>query len=141
MCFFTLTKRTNDINNIINELIEEVKEIGNITYSDLANILSEKFSKADNKTLDKVFEAFEKNNIEILDSEENNEENENYEFNEAQKQLLKTIEDEPTALEQVDYELKDNDTQLPKWEELNEFTNNILENIKKQIGYTPKQLK
>ena len=102
------SKRTNDINNIINELIEEVKEIGNITYSDLANILSEKFSKADNKTLDKVFEAFEKNNIEILDSEENNEENENYEFNEAQKQLLKTIEDEPTALEQVDYELKDN---------------------------------
>ena len=102
------SKRTNDINNIINELIEEVKEIGNITYSDLANILSEKFSKADNKTLDKVFEAFEKNNIKILDSEENNEENENYEFNEAQKQLLKTIEDEPTALEQVDYELKDN---------------------------------
>lgn len=102
------SKRTNDINNIINELIEEVKEIGNITYSDLANILSEKFSKADNKTLDKVFEAFEKNNIEILDSEENNEENENYELNEAQKQLLKTIEDEPTALEQVDYELKDN---------------------------------
>ena len=102
------SKRTNDINNIINELIEEVKEIGNITYSDLANILSEKFSKADNKTLDKVFEAFEKNNIEILDSEENNEENGNYEFNEAQKQLLKTIEDKPTALEQVDNEFKDN---------------------------------
>lgn len=38
-------------------------------------------------------------------------------------------------------ELKDNDTQLPKWEELNKFTDDMLENIKKQIGYTPKQLK
>lgn len=41
----------------------------------------------------------------------------------------------------LDDEFKDNDTQLPKWEELNKFTNDMLENIKKQIGYTPKQLK
>lgn len=45
----------------------------------------------------------------------------------------------PTII--LDDELKDNDTQLPKWEELNRFTNDMLENIKKQIGYTPKQLK
>lgn len=41
----------------------------------------------------------------------------------------------------LDDELEDNDTQLPKWEELNKFTDDMLENIKKQIGYTPKQLK
>lgn len=41
----------------------------------------------------------------------------------------------------LDDELKDNDTQLPKWEELNKFTDDMLENIKKQISYTPKQLK
>lgn len=41
----------------------------------------------------------------------------------------------------LDDELKDSDTQLPKWEELNKFTDNMLENIKMQIGYTPKQLK
>ena len=45
----------------------------------------------------------------------------------------------PTII--LDDELKNNDTQLPKWEELNRFTNDMLENIKKQIGYTPKQLK
>lgn len=45
----------------------------------------------------------------------------------------------PTII--LDDELKDNDTQLPKWEELNKFTDDMLENIKKQIGYTPKQLK
>lgn len=41
----------------------------------------------------------------------------------------------------LDDELKDSDTQLPKWEELNKFTNDMLENIKKQIGYTPKLLR
>lgn len=41
----------------------------------------------------------------------------------------------------LDEELKDNDTQLPNWEELNKFTDNMIENIKEQIGYTPKQLK
>ena len=45
----------------------------------------------------------------------------------------------PTII--LDDELKDNDTQLPKWEELDKFTNDMLENIKKQIGYTPKPLK
>lgn len=41
----------------------------------------------------------------------------------------------------LDEELKDNNTQLPKWDELSSFTDNILEQIKKQIGYTPIQLK
>ena len=102
------SKQNNNIDDIINDLVEEVKETGSITYSDLAESLSEKFGKTDKKTINKVFDAFEKNNIEVLDDEENIEKNENYEFNEYQNQLLQTIEDEPTALEQADYELKDN---------------------------------
>ena len=41
----------------------------------------------------------------------------------------------------LEEKFKDDDTQLPKWNDLNKFTDDILENIKKQIGYTPKQLK
>ncbi len=96
------SKRTNNIDNIINELIEEVKETGSITYDDLDEILSEKMGKVNKKTLDKVFDAFEKNNIEVLDDELD------VEFNEYQEQLLQKIEDEPTILEDVDAEIKDN---------------------------------
>lgn len=103
------SKRTNNIDNIINELIEEVKETGSITYDDLAEILSEKIGKVNNKTLDKVFDAFEKNNIEVLDDENNEDDDElDVEFNEYQEQLLQKIEDEPTILEDVDAEIKDN---------------------------------
>lgn len=41
----------------------------------------------------------------------------------------------------LDEELKDMNTQLPKWDELNSFTDYILEQIKKQIGYTPIRIK
>ena len=103
------SERTNNIDNIINELIEEVKETGSITYDDLAEILSEKIGKVNNKTLDKVFDAFEKNNIEVLDDENNEDDDElDVEFNEYQEQLLQKIEDEPTILEDVDAEIKDN---------------------------------
>lgn len=40
----------------------------------------------------------------------------------------------------LDDSLKDENTQLPKWEELHEFTKNMLEDLKKQISYTPKKL-
>lgn len=102
------SKRTNNIDNIINELIEEVKETGSITYDDLGEILSEKIGKVNNKTLDKVFDAFEKNNIEVLDDENNEDDELDVEVNEYQEQLLQKIEDEPTILEDVDAEIKDN---------------------------------
>ena len=40
----------------------------------------------------------------------------------------------------LDEELKDPTTQLPKWDELHIYTDGILEQIKKQIHYTPKEL-
>ena len=40
----------------------------------------------------------------------------------------------------LDEELKDTTTQLPKWDELHIYTDGILEQIKKQIHYTPKEL-
>lgn len=38
----------------------------------------------------------------------------------------------------LDENLKDENTQQPKWDELHTFTNELLENIKEQISYIPK---
>lgn len=40
----------------------------------------------------------------------------------------------------LDESLKDEKTQLPKWEELHKYTKDILENLKLQISYTPKEV-
>ena len=40
----------------------------------------------------------------------------------------------------LDDSLKAKDSQLPDWDELHKFTDTLLEKIKKQIGYTPKEI-
>lgn len=63
-------EKSNNIDNTIQEIVEEVKEKGDITCSDLAEIISEKFGKFDEKTINKIFEACEEYGIEILQDDE-----------------------------------------------------------------------
>ena len=37
----------------------------------------------------------------------------------------------------LDNSLKEDNSQLPKWDELHEYTKGLLNDIKKQISYTP----
>ncbi len=96
------SKEINNIDNTIQDIVEEVKEKGVITYSNLAEILSEKFDRVNPKIISKVLKAFEKNNIELLDEEDDA----NNEFDQYKKQLLQTLESEPTVLAHADYEIR-----------------------------------
>lgn len=63
-------EKSKNIDNTIQEIIEEVKEKGDITYRDLAEIMSEKLGEFNTETINKIFDAFEKYGIKILKEDE-----------------------------------------------------------------------
>ena len=78
------SKQVDNTEKIIQDIVEEVKEKETITSRDLVEILTEKFSKINKKTINKLFNAFEKNNIQVLDDEAD-EVDTDIEFSEYQK--------------------------------------------------------
>ena len=63
-------RKIKNIDNTIQEIVEEVKEKGDISYRDLAEIMSEKLVKFDTETINKIFEAFKEYGIKIIKDDE-----------------------------------------------------------------------
>ena len=63
-------RKIKNIDNTIQEIVEEVKEKGDISYRDLAEIMSEKLVKFDTETINKIFEAIKKYGIKIIKDDE-----------------------------------------------------------------------
>ena len=63
-------KKSKNMDNKIQEIVEEVKEKGDITYRDLAEIMSEKLGEFNTETINNIFDAFEEYGIKILKEDE-----------------------------------------------------------------------
>lgn len=66
--------KSDNIDNKIQSIVEEFKEKGFITESELVDILSEKFDRPNKEIISKVLDAFEESNIKILEDAEDEEE-------------------------------------------------------------------